>query len=71
MVCFRYISVNTLHTGDDDDDDDDDDDMVRQMETSTQNSAATVHWLCRVGSPFQVKYFTHTGQYCDCMQAVS
>jgi hypothetical protein len=25
MVCFRYISVNTLHTGDDDDDDDDDD----------------------------------------------
>jgi hypothetical protein len=26
MVCFRYISVNTLHKGDDDDDDDDDDD---------------------------------------------
>jgi hypothetical protein len=25
MVCFRYISVNTLHKGDDDDDDDDDD----------------------------------------------
>jgi hypothetical protein len=24
MVCFRYISVNTLHTGEDDDDDDDD-----------------------------------------------
>jgi hypothetical protein len=24
MVCFRYISVNTLHKGDDDDDDDDD-----------------------------------------------
>jgi hypothetical protein len=23
MVCFRYISVNTLHKGDDDDDDDD------------------------------------------------
>jgi hypothetical protein len=22
MVCFRYISVNTLHKGDDDDDDD-------------------------------------------------
>jgi hypothetical protein len=21
MVCFRYISVNTLHNGDDDDDD--------------------------------------------------
>jgi hypothetical protein len=21
MVCFRYISVNTLHKGDDDDDD--------------------------------------------------
>jgi hypothetical protein len=26
MVCFRYISVNTLRKGDDDDDDDDDDD---------------------------------------------
>ena len=26
MVCFRNISVNTLHTGDDDDDDDDDND---------------------------------------------
>jgi hypothetical protein len=25
MVCFRYISVNTLRKGDDDDDDDDDD----------------------------------------------
>jgi hypothetical protein len=25
MVCFRYISVNTLHKGDDDDDDDDND----------------------------------------------
>jgi hypothetical protein len=25
MVCFSYISVNTLHKGDDDDDDDDDD----------------------------------------------
>ena len=25
MVCFRNISVNTLHKGDDDDDDDDDD----------------------------------------------
>jgi hypothetical protein len=25
MVCFRYISVNTLQKGDDDDDDDDDD----------------------------------------------
>jgi hypothetical protein len=23
MVCFRYIIVNTLHTGDKDDDDDD------------------------------------------------
>ena len=26
MDCFRYISVNALHKGDDDDDDDDDDD---------------------------------------------
>jgi hypothetical protein len=26
MVYFRYISVNTLHKGEDDDDDDDDDD---------------------------------------------
>ena len=26
MVCFRYIIVNTPHTGDNDDDDDDDDD---------------------------------------------
>jgi hypothetical protein len=26
MVCFRYISVNTLRKGDDGDDDDDDDD---------------------------------------------
>jgi hypothetical protein len=26
MACFRYISANTLHTGDDDDDDDDDED---------------------------------------------
>jgi hypothetical protein len=25
MVCFRYISANTLHRGDDDDNDDDDD----------------------------------------------
>jgi hypothetical protein len=24
MVCFSYVSVNTLHKGDDDDDDDDD-----------------------------------------------
>jgi hypothetical protein len=31
MVCFRYISVNTLHKGDDDDDDDDDD---KQAQTS-------------------------------------
>jgi hypothetical protein len=23
MVCFRYVSVNTLHQGDDDDDDND------------------------------------------------
>jgi hypothetical protein len=33
VVCFRYISVNTLHKGDgdgdgDDDDDDDDDNSV-------------------------------------------
>jgi hypothetical protein len=27
MVCFRYVSVDTLHKGDDDDDDDDDDDV--------------------------------------------
>jgi hypothetical protein len=26
MVCFRYISVSTLHKGGDDGDDDDDDD---------------------------------------------
>jgi len=26
MVCFKYINVNTLHTGDNKDDDDDDDD---------------------------------------------
>jgi hypothetical protein len=26
MVCFRYIMVNALHTGDNKDDDDDDDD---------------------------------------------
>jgi hypothetical protein len=26
MVCFRNISVDTLHTGDAEDDDDDDDD---------------------------------------------
>jgi hypothetical protein len=26
MACFTYISVNTLHKGDDNDDDDDDDD---------------------------------------------
>ena len=26
MVCFRYITVNTLHKGDKKDDDDDDDD---------------------------------------------
>jgi len=26
MVCFRNISVDTLHKGDTDDDDDDDDD---------------------------------------------
>jgi hypothetical protein len=25
MVCFRYISLNTLHKGDEEDDDDDDD----------------------------------------------
>jgi hypothetical protein len=24
MVCFRHVSVNTVHKGDDDDDDDDD-----------------------------------------------
>ena len=24
MICFSYMSVNTLHKGDDDDDDDDD-----------------------------------------------
>jgi hypothetical protein len=29
MVRFRYISVNTLHKGDDDDDDDDDDDVTK------------------------------------------
>jgi len=26
MVCFRYITVNSLHEGDDDDGDDDNDD---------------------------------------------
>ena len=26
MICFRYITVNTLHEGDNKDDDDDDDD---------------------------------------------
>jgi hypothetical protein len=33
MVCFRCISVNTLHNGDDDDDDDyDDDDTYSGLE---------------------------------------
>jgi hypothetical protein len=31
-VCFRYISVNTLHKGDDDDDDDDDDNNNTKLE---------------------------------------
>jgi hypothetical protein len=34
MVCFRYISVNTLHKGDDDDDDDDNNNNKRLKEHS-------------------------------------
>jgi hypothetical protein len=41
MICFRNISVNTLHKGDDfnDDDDDDDDDDDK---ASSQNEAVVV-----------------------------
>jgi hypothetical protein len=35
MVCFRYISANTLHEGDDDDDDDDEDDGDYSEEDGT------------------------------------
>jgi len=28
MVCFRYVVVNTLHSGDNKDDDDDDDKVL-------------------------------------------
>jgi hypothetical protein len=35
MVCFRNISVNTLHTGDDDDDNDDDNNRPRKCAIKT------------------------------------
>jgi hypothetical protein len=35
MVCFRNISVNTMHKGDTDDDDDDNDDDKNNNNTGT------------------------------------
>jgi hypothetical protein len=38
MVCFRNISVDTLHKGDTDDDDDDDDDDNNDNNNNNNNS---------------------------------
>jgi hypothetical protein len=32
MVCFSYISVNTLHKGDDDDDDDENEQQIFKLQ---------------------------------------
>jgi hypothetical protein len=52
MVCFRYITVNTLHKrggggGDDDDDDDDDDDTAatRNLHLAVSLTTATTEQL--------------------------
>jgi hypothetical protein len=37
MVCFRYIIVNTLHTGDMDDDDDDGNNNNNNNNVKVQN----------------------------------
>ena len=41
MICFRYISVNALHVGDDDDDDDDDDKLLKTGEDKLDNTEVT------------------------------
>jgi hypothetical protein len=41
MVCFRYLIVNTLHTGDNKDDDDDDDD------NNNNNNNANKSCICQ------------------------
>jgi hypothetical protein len=38
MVCFRYITVNTLHTGDNKDDDDYDDDDNNNNNNNNKHS---------------------------------
>jgi hypothetical protein len=43
MVCFRYISVNTLHKGDDDDDDDDRRRRRRRRRKKKKNSYCPIH----------------------------
>jgi hypothetical protein len=37
MVCFKYITVNTLHKGDNKDDDDDDDDDNNNNNNNNEN----------------------------------
>jgi hypothetical protein len=45
MVCFGYISVNTLHNGDDDDDDDDDDIMECRNKRDTSKNRGNHNYL--------------------------
>ena len=51
MVCFKYITVNTVHKGDNKDDDDDDDSDVT-MGTSAiwrnSNSDMFLHMNCNI-----------------------
>ena len=43
MVCFRYITVNTVHIGDYNDGDDDDDNLVHGSLTyKTENNIITI-----------------------------
>jgi hypothetical protein len=51
MVCFRYIIVNTLHTGDNKDDDDDDDDGINNNNNSVSETTLR---LPSLQSPFKL-----------------
>ena len=44
MVCFRYITVNTVHNGDNKDDDDDDYDNNNNNNSNNNNNNNKLIW---------------------------
>jgi len=46
MVCFRYITVNSLHEGDDDDGDDDNDDDDDNNNNNMTKSRNKIYSTC-------------------------